>query len=324
MKRAGNLFPKIIEWNNLVYALWRAAKGKRTRNEVVQFMQNSNQRLLNLQTDLIQGNFPIGNFRQFPIRDPKPRLITAPCFTERVVHHAIHNICESVFENFLIDQTYACRVGKGRVSAIEKAYRFIRKYQWYLKLDIRSFFDSISHLHLIERLERRFKDKELLSLFWRIIDSFSASPSKGLPIGALTSQHFANFFLGWMDHFIKHTLRCKGYVRYMDDFVLWSDDRTVLVDWHVEVKRWLRENLALELKNMSQPQKSRSGVNFLGCQIFPGFVALNQRNRKRISRRIRRLNSQVVVSEFESRRRQEKLTALMNFSRHGTTVPLNW
>ena len=136
-------------------------------------MQNSNERLLKLRTELIEGNFPFGNYRQFPIRDPKPRIITAPCFTERVIHHAVHNICEPVFENFLIDQTYACRVGKGRVAAIEQARQFSRKYQWYLKLDIRSFFDSISHLHLIGRLERRFKEESLLVLFWQIIESFS-------------------------------------------------------------------------------------------------------------------------------------------------------
>ena len=167
--------------------------------------------------------FPVGRFSQFVIHDPKERIITAPCFAERVLHHAVMNVCEPKFEQWLINDTYACRVGRGQGAALSRAQQFARRFPFFLKIDVRKYFDSISHEILLSRLDLLFKDRRLLDLFERIVHSFRGNLGRGLPIGSLTSQHLANFYLGWFDRYAKETLRLKGYVRYMDDMALWAD-----------------------------------------------------------------------------------------------------
>ncbi|MEL6895485.1 MAG: reverse transcriptase/maturase family protein, partial [Planctomycetota bacterium] len=222
MKRARNLFDDILAWDNLQKSLWSAAKGKRDRAEVVGFLHDVQQNLLILQQTLRDQTFDFSRYRQFRIRDPKPRMITAPCFESRIAHHAIISVLDPFFERFAIDHSYACRIGKGRNAAILAAQRAAKQSRWYVKLDIRSCFDSIQHEILLKLLCKRFKDPELLKMLSRVVQSFAESVGCGLPIGALTSQHFANFYLGWMDHHIVHELRPKSYVRYMDDFVMWA------------------------------------------------------------------------------------------------------
>ena len=170
----------------------------------------------------------MGRFRQFVIRDPKERIISAPPFAERVLHHALMNVCEPHLERWLIPDTFACRAGKGRDRRSRSRRHFAGRFPFFFKLDIRKYFDSVPHDRLLDRLARRFKDRPLLDLFGRIVRSFRASLGRGLPIGSLTSQHFANFYLGWFDRFVKETLRLRGYMRYMDDMALWADDRATL------------------------------------------------------------------------------------------------
>ena len=178
--------------------------------------------------ELEHDTFRVGNYHQFTIHDPKERLITAPCFRERVLHHAIFNLCEPILERHLIADTFACRVGKGWLVALERAQRFAGRHRFFLKLDIRKYFDSIAHAILLARLGRLFKDRRLLHLFERIIESYSTPPGRGVPIGSLTSQHFGNFYLASLDRWVKERLRVRGYVRYMDDFALWADTSCAL------------------------------------------------------------------------------------------------
>lgn len=163
-----------------------------------------------------------GHYHQFTIYDPKVRVISAAPFCERVMHHAIMNVLEPVFENHLMFHSYACRKGKGIQAAILYAFSCSKAHHWFLKLDIRKFFDSISHQILKNQLRRLFKDTRLLFLLDSLIDSYQTSPATGLPIGNLTSQFFANHYLFAMDHYILEKLRPRAYVRYMDDFVLWQ------------------------------------------------------------------------------------------------------
>ena len=224
MRRAANLFDRIPEPENLRLAFHKAARGRRGQAVVRQFAASLDQRIAAMSVAIREGTFPIGRFQQFLIRDPKERVITAPCFDERVLHHAIMNVCEPVMDRWLIDDTFACRTGKGREAAIERAQHFARDAAWSLKLDVRRFFDSVPHGTLMILLERRFKDRRLLELLTRIITAYRGELGIGLPIGSLTSQHFANFYLGWLDRFVKESLRVRGYVRYMDDMILWHDD----------------------------------------------------------------------------------------------------
>jgi RNA-directed DNA polymerase len=324
MKRASNLFPQILEWDNLRNATWRAAKGKRHRSEVVAFQADCDAHLHRIQEQLADHSFPFARYTQFPIRDPKPRIITAPGFPQRVVHHAVVRVCESYFERFLIDETYACRQKKGRIAAMDRAHRFSRQFRWYLKMDIRSFFASVSHEILLERLARRFKDKDLLRLFEQIVHSYNPRAGIALPIGSLTSQHFANFYLGWLDHHVKHGLHERGYVRYMDDFVVWANTRHHLVATLDNLESFLTNDLQLAIKATPVIQRTRQGMNYLGCQIFPSHVCLNRRNRNRVSAEISRLQSRLSDNDGSHIRDQARLTALWNFSTCATTVDLRF
>jgi hypothetical protein len=232
MRRTAHLFDRIYEPENLRLAFHKAAMGRRGQTVVTQFADRLDQRIGQLSKGIRDGTFPVGRFQQFLIRDPKERVITAPCFDERVLHHAIMNLCEPVLDRWLIDDTFACRNGKGREAAVLRAQHFSRSATWSLKLDVRKYFDSVSHQKLLQLLGKRFKDKRLMQLLERIIVAYRGEIGVGLPIGSLTSQHFANFYLGWLDRFVKETLRVRGYVRYMDDMVLWDSNHDALVEIH--------------------------------------------------------------------------------------------
>jgi hypothetical protein len=240
-------------------------------------------------------------------------VITAPCFEERVLHHAIMNVCEPAMDRWLIDDTFACRLGKGREAAIQRAQGFTRQAEWFLKLDVRKYFDSVPHAPLRAFLECRFKDRRLLDLLNRIITSYRGQLGVGLPIGSLTSQHFANFYLGWFDRFVKETLRVRGYVRYMDDLVLWHASRETLVEVHARCEEFAATHLALGFKS-SEVRRTGSGVPFLGCRLFPTHVELNSRSKRRWRNRVRVLERAERLGLLSERELQARLTSLTAFA----------
>ncbi len=192
MKRAGHLLEQIVDLDNLKRAFCQAARGKRNQAEVIAFSRDLESRLHEMAEGLRRGNVPLGDYHYFRIRDPKERLICAAAFAERVLHHAVMGPCEPVFERGLIHHTYACRKGKGQTAALAAAQQNCRRHAWFLKLDIRKYFDSVDHAILLHLLCRRFKDADLLLLFQRLLGTYQTQPGRGLPIGNLTSQHFAN------------------------------------------------------------------------------------------------------------------------------------
>jgi len=226
-------------------------------------------------------------------------------------------VCEPVFERFLIFDTYACRVGKGREAAVVRASEFARRYQWYLKLDIRRYFNSIPHAMLLDLLARKLKDARLLDIFARIVASYEASPGCGIPIGSLTSQHFANFYLGWLDRFVNETLRIRGYVRYMDDFVAWSDDRVELRSARDRISEFLERELSLRLKPEPYINHTGRGMDFLGCRVRLGFVWLNRRGRARFAAKLRALHQRYEQGQVAARSLQQRATALVAFTEAG-------
>ena len=280
MRRVGNLFEAIAAPENVRLAFYKAARGKRAKPTVRDFSSNLDERILRISTWIRNGDFPLGRIQQFTIRDPKERTITAPCFDERVLHHAIMNICEPLLDRWLIDDTYACRTGKGREAAVQRAHKFSQHRGWFLKLDIRKYFDTIAHEKLRVQLSQRFKDARLLELLGQVIFCYRGKAGIGLPIGSLTSQHFANLYLGWFDRFVKETLKVVGYVRYMDDMILWHDDVNELRSNLLQSRAYLRDVLALELKP-NVLQRTSVGVEFLGCRIWPTHVELNRRSKSR-------------------------------------------
>lgn len=315
MRRASDCWDRIVDWNNLLLAVSRALRGKRYRRDALRFVSRLEENLSSLMMGLVNNQLALGEFRQFVVHDPKERVITAPSFRERVLHHAIMNICEPVFERGLIADTYACRYGKGREAAVIRAREFARRYPYFLTMDIRKYFDSIPHGKLMSRLSRQFKEPPLLELFDRILSIYRGREGRGVPIGSLTSQHFANFYLSALDRFIKESLRESGYVRYMDDMAIWGESTGHLKDVLGACRDFLREHLDLELKPTAAINRTCHGMDFLGARVFPTHVTLNRRSRVRFRRKLFDLESRAAAGQLSDTELQQRATALVAFAR---------
>ncbi len=286
MKRVGNLIEKIADIDNLFDAYYKARRGKQHKCSVQQYAQHIEENLVSLRHQILSGDIEVGAYHRFKIYDPKERVICAAPFSERVLHHAIMNICKPVFERHLIYDTYATREGKGIYAAIERAVPAMRKYSYVAKLDIRKYFDSVSHNILKVKLRRLFKDKILLILFDKIIDSYCVTPGCGIPIGNLTSQYFANYYLSATDHFVKETLQVPVYVRYMDDMLLFAESSEKLQQYINSVTYFIEQTTSLTVKPYVK-NKVEYGISFLGYRLYPHKVMLNRGSRKRFIRKIK-------------------------------------
>ncbi len=314
MKRAGNLFEAILDRENLRRAVHKAMKGKRAREDARIWVADLDANLERIARQLRAAAFPVGRFHQFTIHDPKERIITAPCFEERVVHHAIMNVCEPHLDRWLIPDTYACRVGKGRIRCLLRARQYAARHGWFLKMDIRKYFDSVSHDRLLDRWAMRFKDRQLFQLLESIIRGYRGDTRRGLPIGSLTSQHLANFYLGWFDRFLKERLRMPGYVRYMDDMAIWANDPAALENAQREAHKFLGEKLDLEVKPEPYWNRTAHGMDFLGCRVFHNRATLNRRSRLRFRRRWHDLLMQYDGGQIGETELQARGTALIAFT----------
>lgn len=313
MKRAGGLFERIVRFDNLVAAERRAARGKRDRPSVARFEFYLERELIALQKALATGTYRPGEFFTFEVHDPKRRAICAAPYRDRVVHHAICDLLESVFERRAIFDSYACRRGKGTHAAIARAQQFVRRYRFSLKCDVRHFFASVDHAVLRGLLARLFKEPALLALLDRIIAHGppGAEPGRGLPIGNLTSQHFANLYLGELDHHLKECLRVKGYLRYMDDVLLFADDKPSLHRVLAEIGGFLADPLGLALKEQAtRIAPSGEGIPFLGFQIYPGVIRLNQRTRRRFRRQVQAIEGAYQTGRIDLQARCERCASL--------------
>lgn len=305
MRRAGNLYHQIAEMENLEVAFWKAQRGKSGKSDVRIFREHLHENLQGLREELLSGDVRFCGYHTFMIRDPKERMICAVDFRERVLHHAIINVCEPVFESYQIYDSYACRKGKGMDPCLNRARSFCGKYGWYLKLDVHKYFDSVHHDILLRLLGRRFKDADLLHLFSRIVESYELEPDRGLPIGNLTSQYFANLYLGSLDHVVKEVWRVPGYVRYMDDMVLFGDDKKQLTALEMKVREYLREALALEL-NPSQLNRTSCGVPYLSYRIHSWGLRLSEKAKRRFRQKI------AIANRLESSELALPLLAFVN------------
>ncbi|MDZ4853202.1 MAG: reverse transcriptase/maturase family protein [Pirellulaceae bacterium] len=315
MKRARGLWPQILDRNNLRLATCKALNGKRSRSDARKFIKDVDRNLARIACELDAGVFQVGRYHQFVIHDPKERVITAPCFEERVLHHAMMNVCEPIFERWFVSDTYACRKGRGRIAALLRSKQFSAGHVAYLKMDIRKYFDSIPHASLLARLERLFKDQQLLELWERIVGVFRGNLGIGLPIGALTSQHLANFYLGHFDRFAKEKLRVPGYVRYMDDIVLWSNSLDQLHDWREESEEFLLSELGLQCKANPYVNRTKFGIDFLGCRVWPTHLTLNRRSRIRFQRNLKKLESLYASGHITSLELQQRTSAMLAFTK---------
>ena len=318
MKRKGCLFEQITDYQNIVDAFQKAAKGKRWKQEVMDFRADFDANITSLRQSIISDNVRIGNYHFFTIYDPKCRTICAASFPERILHHALMNLCRPVFERHFIADTYATREGKGIYKAIEKAQMLMKRYPYVVKLDYRKYYDSINHVALKQKLRRLFKDKRLLLLFDRIIDSYSVADGDGLPIGNLTSQFFANYFLSDIDHAMKEKERIEGYVRYMDDILMMSSSKEKLKMAVGElVGRSTRIGLALKPPLY---RHAASGVNFLGYKVFPHYYVLSGRSKRRYADKVGKYHKLYSCGDWDERTLNEHLVPLTAFASHGSNI----
>jgi len=315
MQRVGGLLPKILTWENFLRAAHRAGRGKRERPATRAFFAELEQNLTNLIRRVRNRDLQVGQYARFIVRDPKRRVIYAPSFPERVLHHALMDHCEAVFERASIHDSYACRAGKGQQAAVERAIRFAARYPFFLKMDIRRFFDSIDQDILVGQLARLFRERRLLEIFGQIIGSYSTARGKGLPIGALTSQHFANSYLSPLDRFLKESLRARTYVRYMDDFVIWGASSAELKSCQHEVESFVSDHLHLDLRPTPFINRTSLGMDFLGYRVFPGYIRLTRQSKQRFSRKLRRYVEDYRRGRRTERELQQRLAALVAFPR---------
>ena len=316
MRRIGQLFDRIVDPDTLRLAFLRARRGKRDRHSVRRVEANIQTNLVQLRERLLQGSFAAHGYRLFTIHEPKPRRIAAPAFVDRVVHHAILLVLEAEFERVADFDSYACRRGKGLHLAVLRAQRHCRRHAWFLQLDVRKFFESIDHGVLVDLLERRFKDARLLALLRGILDSYCVETGKGIPIGSLTSQHLANFVLAPLDQFVRQVVRAPGYVRYMDDFVVFGDERQALVDARTQIESFLLERLRLQLKNAGALDRTEQGVGFLGILVRPTHLALMGKTKRRLRRKLRVLDAAHSTGRVSDAELAVRVTALLARTRH--------
>jgi hypothetical protein len=275
-----------VSFEALRKAARRAALGKRDREEVARFLCDLEPEVLQLERELKEGSWRPGAYRTFTINDPKERTISAAPFRDRVVHHAVCAALGPVIERRLIDDTFACRKGKGTLGALRRAQLFARRHGYSLNLDISRFFDSVDHSILKKILRSVVKDQSFLSLLDTIVES-GGIEGRGLPIGNLTSQWFANLYLDGLDHFVKETLRVPGYVRYMDDLLLFAGSKARLRKAYRAVQEWLASERGLQLKErVARLAPTYEGLPFLGWQVYPGQL---RRRRESLRRSVRRL-----------------------------------
>jgi retron-type reverse transcriptase len=206
MKRQNRLFERIADYQNIRLAFLKTLRGKRSSAQAILFCGNADGNLETIRRRLNREPITWGGYTSFTITDPKERVISSAPFEDRIIHHAVMNILEPVFEGQMIYHTYACRKNKGTHAAVRYAFSRCKSSPWFLKLDMRKYFDSIDHGVLKKQLARLIKDRGVLKLLDGIIDSYEKTPGAGLPIGNLTSQFFANLYLSSLDHFILEIL----------------------------------------------------------------------------------------------------------------------
>jgi RNA-directed DNA polymerase len=317
-KRAANLLSDIADPDNLRLAFWKAQKGKLYSREVVAYRKDLETNLSILRAQILRGCVQVGDYNYFKIYEPKERQICASAFREQVLHHALLNICHEYFERLQIADSYASRKDKGTYAAIAKAKIYTRRYAWFLKLDVRKFFERIEHTVLKKQLNGIIKDPSVIGLFDAIIDSYEVQPNRGVPIGNLTSQYFANHYLCGLDHFIKEELAMKGYVRYMDDMILWHDDKEVLKKAYRIIIDYVKMELHCDLKPESLNYSS-VGLSFLGYKIFPYIVKLTQRSKQRFIKKMRILDDNYQSGAWNEAICQRRVLPLLAFVKHANT-----
>ena len=283
-------YEEIISLGNLFLSWNEFRKGKNKKPDVKKFNLFLKDNIFRLHYELKSKTYIHFPYSSFYIRDPKLRHIHKACVKDRILHHAVFRILYPIFNKSFIFDSYSCRNNKGTHRAINRLNHFARKSSkndtktiYVLKLDIRKFFNSIDHNILLSLIKKKIKDNDIIWLIEKIIKSFS----RGLPLGNITSQLFANIYLNELDYFIKHNLRTKHYIRYCDDFVILDDNKEYLEELILQIDNFLKETLKLSLHpDKIIIKKYHQGIDFLGYVSFPHHRILRTKTKKRMFKKI--------------------------------------
>ena len=316
MKTYNNLYHEIYATSNLMLVWKKAAKGKINKDYVKEFGSNLLTNLFDLQNELKTKTYNPKPLKVFILRDPKTRKISISDFRDRIVHHALIEIIEPIFDKTFIYDSCANRKDKGNLFAIKRFYNFIKKVSrngklngWFnknsikgycLKADIKHYFDTVDHDILLNIIKRKITDKSIICLIELILNNFNSKINgKGMPLGNLTSQFFANVYLNELDYFIKHKLKSKYYIRYVDDFIILHNSKEQLETWKYEINKFLRVNLDLELHS----EKSKiipilRGIDFVGFRNFYRYRLLRKRNIRKFHIKLKEFNKKYYNKEI--------------------------
>lgn len=339
MKRYGNLWHQIIDWDNLLLASRYAQRGKKFRDNVLAFNYNREQELLQLQAELKQKTYQPGSYKTFNIYEPKPRLISAAPYRDRVVHHALCNVIVPLIERSFISDSYANRFGYGTHRALRRFTQFARSSRYILQCDICKYFPSIDHEILKTIIRQKIKCTDTLWLIETIIDSSNIQDPvleyflgddlltplmrrRGLPIGNLTSQFFANVYLNEFDHFIKEKLHINKYLRYVDDFALFSNNYQSLAEVRPAIENSLSE-LRLKLHPIkNQLFETKYGANFVGFRVLPDRIRVRNDNLRRARLRLKQLQKDYAQGKITLEKLLQRLQSWEAHLKHGNTYRL--
>lgn len=327
---------QLSDWENLLQAWGNASRGKRGRAATARYETYLADNLLHLQTQLQEQTYQPGKYASFYVHEPKKRLISAAPFSDRVAHHALCNITQPYFEQKFIADSYANRVGKGTHRALDRATQFARGYKYVLQCDVVQFFPSLDHAILLQTLSKMLPDQSVNWMIERILASgqgvladeynmvyfpgdtlFAANRPRGLPIGNLTSQLWANCYMNPFDQFIRRELACPAYLRYVDDFLLFGNDKQQLWDWRARIiKRLERFRLTIHEEN-ALVRPVTDGIPFLGFIVFPEHRRLKPRKGYAYRRKLRHL-----LKTGQTEKIQHSVRGWVNHARYGDTFGL--
>ncbi len=338
MKTYKHLYAQITEWHNVMGAWRKARKGKRYTPAAATFERDLDLNLLTLHRDLLDESYTPGQYVSFFVHEPKRRKISAAPFRDRVAHHALCNVIEPIYERKFIFDSYANRRGKGTHAALDRCTHFMRRHRYVLQCDIQQFFPAIDHAILKAILARTIACPPTMTLCEKIVDSgqgilrgqydmhyfpgddlLAAARPRGLPIGNLTSQFWANVYMNELDQFVKHTLRVKGYLRYVDDFLLFADDKVTLHRWRDEIITFLHSLRLTIHENRAQPCPVHTGISFLGFRVFPEYRRLLNSKGLRYRRHLRNLYGAYQRGEIERKPLEQSIRAWAGHTMHGNT-----
>jgi len=331
-------YAEIYAWDNLYPAYRKAARGKRGRGAAAGFEYRLEDNLVQLQDDLAAATYQPGQYTSFTIHEPKRRLISAAPFRDRVVHHALCRVIEPAFERSFIDHSYANRVGKGTHRALDQCQAWARRFPYVLQCDVRQFFPSIDHAILRTTLNRRIRDgairrliglivssgrgvlsEEYTMVYFRGDDLFAVNRPRGLPIGNLTSQFWANCYLSSFDHFVTRTLGCSAYLRFVDDFVLFSDSKAQLWAWRAAIiDRMASLRLTIH-EEKAQVKPVTQGIPFLGFLLFPTHRRLKRRKGIAYRSKLRRMMKGYAAGMVKRDEIDRSVRGWINHVRYGDT-----